>query len=50
MAFNPIISWQIDGEKSGNSDRLYFLGLQKSLQMVTSLMKLKDVCFLGEKL
>jgi len=28
MAFRPITSWQIDGEKSGNSDRLYFLGLQ----------------------
>ena len=27
---------------SGNSDRLYFGGLQKSLQMVTAAMKLKD--------
>ena len=27
MASGPIISWQIDGE-TGNSDRLYFLGLQ----------------------
>ena len=27
---------------SGNSERLYFLGLQKSLQMVTAAMKLKD--------
>ena len=27
MAFGPITSWQIDGEKNGNSDRLYFLGL-----------------------
>ena len=25
---SPMISWQIDGEKNGNSDRLYFLGLQ----------------------
>ena len=25
---SPITSWQIDGEKNGNSDRLYFLGLQ----------------------
>ena len=24
----PITSWQIDGGKNGNSDRLYFLGLQ----------------------
>ena len=28
MASGPIISWQIDGENDGNSDRLYFLGLQ----------------------
>ena len=26
------------------SDRFYFLGLQKSLQMMTATMKLKDVC------
>ena len=28
MASGPITSWQIDGEKNGNSDRFYFLGLQ----------------------
>jgi len=28
MAPSPITSWQIDGETVGNSDRLYFLGLQ----------------------
>ena len=28
MASGPIASWQIDGENSGNSDRLYFGGLQ----------------------
>jgi len=28
MASGPIMSWQIDGEKNGNSDRIYFLGLQ----------------------
>ena len=28
MASGPITSWQIDGEKNGKSDRLYFLGLQ----------------------
>ena len=27
-ASGPITSWQIDGEKNGKSDRLYFLGLQ----------------------
>ena len=26
MASGPITLWQIDGEKNGNSDRLYFLG------------------------
>ena len=31
-----------------NSDRLYFLA--KSLQTVTAAMKLKDTCFLEEKL
>ena len=28
MASGPITSWEIDGENSGNSVRLYFLGLQ----------------------
>ena len=28
MASGPITSWQIDGGNSGNSVRLYFLGLQ----------------------
>ena len=28
MASGPITSWQIEGEKNGNNDRLYFLGLQ----------------------
>ena len=28
MAPSPIISWQTDGEKNGNSGRFYFLGLQ----------------------
>ena len=27
MASSPITSWQIDGEKSGSSDRFYFFGL-----------------------
>ena len=35
---------------SGNSVRLYFLGLQKSLWMVSAAMKLKDACSLEEKL
>ena len=28
MASAPITSWQIEGEKNGNSDRLYSLGFQ----------------------
>ena len=28
MASGPITSWQVDGGNSGNSDRLYFSGLQ----------------------
>ena len=38
------------GGNIGNSDRLYFEGAPKSLQMVTAAMKLKDVCSLEEKL
>ena len=49
MASSPITSWQIDRGKNWNSDRLYFLGLQKSLRMVMAAMKLKDTCSLEEK-
>ena len=28
MASGLVTSWQIDGETNGNSDRLYFFGLQ----------------------
>ena len=28
MASGPIMSWQINGWKNGNSDGLYFLGIQ----------------------
>ena len=34
---------------NGNSERLYFPGLQKSLQIVTAAMKLKDAFSLEEK-
>jgi len=34
----------------GNSDRLYFGGAPKLLQMLTVAMKLKDTCSLEEKL
>ena len=48
MASSPIISWQINGET--NSEILYFWGAQKSLYMVTAVVKLKDACSLKEKL
>ena len=44
MASGPITSWQIDGETI--KWQTLFLGLQKSLQMVTAAMKLKDPCSL----
>ena len=50
MAAGLIPQWQTDGGKNGNSERLYFLGLQKSLQMVTAAMKLKDIFSLEENL
>ena len=53
MASGPITSWQIDG-KTMRTVRDYFGGLQnhcrQSLQTVTAVMKLKDTCFLEEKL
>ena len=49
MASGPITSWQIDGKKWKQWQTL-FLGAPKSLQMVTAAKKLKDVCFLEEKL
>ena len=49
MASSPIISWQIDGEiVEAVSD--YFLGLQKSLQVVIAAVKLKDAYSLEGKL
>ena len=35
---------------NGNSERLYFGGAPKSLQIMTTAMKLKDACSLEEKL
>ena len=49
MASGPITSWQIDGE-TVETVRNLILGAPKSLQMVTSGMKLKDACSLEEKL
>ena len=46
MASGPISSWQIDGETM----ETVFSWVPKSLQMVIAAMKLKDTCFLEEKL
>ena len=45
MAFGPITSWQIDGEKMETD---FISWAPKSLQMVTAAMKLKDL-LLGRK-
>ena len=50
MASGPITSWQIDGKTMETVREFIFGGLQKSLQMITAAMKLKDACSLGEKL
>ena len=49
MTSIPITSWQIDGETIKKNDVLFSWAL-KSLQMVTAAMKLKDDCYLEEKL
>ena len=49
IASIPISSWQIDGKIMGTVRDFVFLA-QKSLQMVTVAMKLKDTCSLEEKL
>ena len=49
IASGPITSWQIDGEPVETVTDFIF-GAPKSLQMVTSAMKLKDACSLEEKL
>ena len=49
MASGYIISWQINGEKLETVMDFIFLA-PKSLQMVTTTMKLKDACSLEEKL
>ena len=48
MASGPITFMANRWENNGNSDRLYFLGAPKSLQMVTVAMKLEDPCSLNE--
>ena len=45
MASGPITLWQIDGETVAD----LFFWAPKSLQMMTTAMKLKDTCSLEEK-
>ena len=49
MASSLIISWQID-EETMEAVRDFIFWAPKSLQMVTAAMKVKDACFLEEKL
>ena len=49
MASGPITSWQIDGETMETVTDLIW-GAPRSLQMVTTAMKLKDACSLEGKL
>ena len=49
MVSGPITSWQIEGAEM-ETVREFILGASKSLQMVSEAMKLKDACFLEEKL
>ena len=50
MASGPITSWEIDGETMETVIDFILGGAPNSLQMVTAAMKLKDICFLEEKL
>ena len=49
MASGPITSWQIDGE-TVETVKTLFWGAQKSLQVVTVAMELKDAYSLEGKL
>ena len=49
MASGPITSWQIDGDTMDTVKDCIW-GAPKSLQLVTTAMKLKDACSLEEKL
>ena len=49
MASGPITSWEIDGKTVETVAHLIW-GAPKPLQMMTAAMKLKDTCFVEEKL
>ena len=50
MASGPITSWQIDGEIMETVRDFFCFWTPKSLQILTTAMKLKDACCLEEKL
>ena len=50
LASSPITSWEIDGETVETVSDFIFGGAPKSLQMVTTAMKLKDTYSLEGKL
>ena len=50
MASGSMTWWQTDGEIMEQQWQALFSWAQTSLQMVTAVMKLKDVCSLEEKL
>ena len=50
IASSPITSRQIDGKTVGTVRDFILAGAAKSLQMVTTAMKLKDACSLEGKL
>ena len=49
MTSSPITSWRIDEQRVETVSDFIFLG-SKSMRMVTAAAKLKDTCFLEEKL
>ena len=49
ITLGPITSWQIEGE-TVETVRDFILGSPKSLQLVIAAMKLKEACYLEEKL
>ena len=49
MATGPITSWEIDGE-TVETEADFILGVPKSLQMVTVVMKLEEACCWEENL
>ena len=43
MASGPITSWQVEGGKSGSSDRFYVLGLQITAEVTAAMKKKKKI-------